>query len=104
MKVKDALTLLVKSRRSILNTMERVLECPRIMSTDLNGLTCKTPLVVGALGLAAQRITSSAWKRTVGGIVRPKAWAVLRLITSSNFIGCSTGKSAGLAPLRSLST
>src|SRR5215471_13978904 len=47
---------------------------------------------------AAQRITSSAWKSTIGGMVRPRAWAVLRLMIRSNFVGCSTGKSAGLAP------
>jgi hypothetical protein len=28
------------------------------------------------------------------GIVKPSALAVLRLITSSNFVGCSTGRSA----------
>jgi hypothetical protein len=28
----------------------------------------------------------------------------LRLMTSSNLVGCSTGRSAGLAPLRILST
>ena len=49
-------------------------------------------------------ITSAAWKRTDGGMVRPMALAVLRLMTSSNFVGCSTGKSAGLAPCRILST
>src|SRR5262245_24438186 len=32
---------------------------------------------------------------TTGGNVRPRAFAVFRLITSSNFVGCSTGKSAG---------
>ena len=32
------------------------------------------------------------------GTSRPRALAVLRLITSSNLVGCSTGKSAGLAP------
>ena len=53
---------------------------------------------------AAQRITSSAWKRSVGGIVRPRALAVLRLMASSNFMGRSTGRSAGLAPFRILST
>ena len=41
---------------------------------------------------------------TSGGIVRPICFAVLRLITNSNFVGCSTGRSAGLAPLRILST
>ena len=39
-----------------------------------------------------------------GGIVRPSALAVLRLMTSSNFVGSSTGRSAGFAPLRIRST
>src|SRR5262249_41940507 len=49
-------------------------------------------------------MTSSARANSDCGIVRPSALAVLRLITSSNFVGCSTGRSAGLAPLRILST
>jgi|SoiMetStandDraft_2_1073263.scaffolds.fasta_scaffold561479_1 hypothetical protein len=49
------------------------------------------------------RITLSALASTFGEIVSPKALAVLRLITNSNFMGCSTGSSAGLAPLRILS-
>src|SRR4029450_8668463 len=48
--------------------------------------------------------TWSARTSSVCGIVRPSAFAVLRLITSSNFVGRSTGRSAGLAPLRILST
>ena len=47
-------------------------------------------------------MTSSARARIDGGTVRPSALAVLRLITSSNFVGCWTGRSAGLAPLRIL--
>ena len=43
---------------------------------------------------------SSARASTAGGIVSPRVFAVLRLITSSNLVGCSTGKSAGLAPFR----
>ncbi len=39
-----------------------------------------------------------------GGIVSPSALAVLRLITSSYLVGCSTGRSAGRAPLKILST
>jgi hypothetical protein len=39
-----------------------------------------------------------------GGIVRPSALAVFRLMTSSNLVGCSTGKSAGFAPFKILST
>jgi len=36
--------------------------------------------------------------------VRPMALAVLRLMTKSNFVGCWTGRSAGLAPFKILST
>src|SRR5262249_39349891 len=45
-------------------------------------------------------ITSSARASTVAGISRPSALAVLRLITSSYFVGACTGRSAGLSPLR----
>ena len=50
------------------------------------------------------RITRSARASTFGGMIRPICLAVFKLITSSNFVGCSTGKSEGLAPLRILST
>src|SRR5262245_46716167 len=49
-------------------------------------------------------ITSSAIASSDGGTVRPSALAVLRLITSSNLVGCSTGISPGLVPLRMRST
>src|SRR5262249_40251525 len=49
-------------------------------------------------------ITSSARAMTVAGICRPSAFATLRLITSSNLVGCSTGRSAGFAPPRILAT
>jgi hypothetical protein len=49
-------------------------------------------------------ITLSALASTLGGIVRPICFAVLRLMMNSNLIGCSTGSSAGLAPFRILST
>src|SRR5262249_6785288 len=49
-------------------------------------------------------ITSSARRRSDGGIVIPSALAVLRLRTSLNFMACSTGTLAGLAPFRILST
>src|SRR6266536_2694926 len=45
-------------------------------------------------------ITSSARASSMGGISRPKAFAVARLIVSSNFVGRSTGSSSGLAPFR----
>ncbi len=37
-------------------------------------------------------------------MVSPRAFAALRLIIISNVVGCSTGRSPGLAPLRTLST
>src|SRR5262249_27541884 len=49
-------------------------------------------------------ITSSAKAISLSGILRPRALAVVRLITSSNLVGCTTGRSAGLAPLRILPT
>ncbi len=57
-----------------------------------------------ATALAHFSTTWSARASNDGGIVRPRALAVLRLTTRSNLVGCSTGKSAGLAPLRILST
>src|SRR6516165_4533860 len=44
-------------------------------------------------------ITSSARASTDGGIVRPSALAVVRLMTSSNLVGACTGSSAGFSPL-----
>jgi hypothetical protein len=49
-------------------------------------------------------ITSSARVSSKGAMVRPSPLADLRLITSSNRVGCWTGKSAGLAPFSSLAT
>src|SRR6516164_8962250 len=49
-------------------------------------------------------ITSSARASSVGGTSRPSAFAVLRLITSSNLVDACTGRSAGFSPLRIRST
>jgi hypothetical protein len=61
-----------------------------------------------ALILAARTnthsITSSAIEVIKGGIVKPSAFAVFPLIKNSNLVGCSTGKSDGLAPFRILAT
>src|SRR5262245_47614002 len=48
-------------------------------------------------------ITLSARASSLAGIVRPSALAALRLMTSSSFVGCSTGRLAGRAPLTILS-
>jgi len=48
-------------------------------------------------------IVSSAIASNVGGTSNPRDNAVLRLIANSNFVGCSTGRSAGRTPLSILS-
>ena len=45
-------------------------------------------------------ITSSADVSRISGTFKPRAFAVLRLITRLNLVGCSTGSSAGLVPFR----
>jgi hypothetical protein len=49
---------------------------------------------------APHSMTSSARSTSRGGTSRPSAFAVLRLITSSNFSGWMTGRSAGFSPFR----
>src|ERR1700732_3255244 len=49
-------------------------------------------------------ITLSARAITVGGTMRPSSLARLTLMVSSKVVGCCIGRSAGLAPLRILST
>src|SRR5262249_46245699 len=45
-------------------------------------------------------ITSSAATSSLSGTVRPSILAVSALMTSSNFVDCITGRSAGFTPLR----
>jgi len=49
-------------------------------------------------------VASSARNNSDCGIVIPSALAALRLIVSTNRVGCSTGISLGLAPFKILST
>jgi hypothetical protein len=50
--------------------------------------------------ITAYSITSSAMASSLSGTSRPSALAVLRFMTSSNLVGCRTGRSPGLSPLR----
>src|SRR5476649_1149925 len=56
------------------------------------------------LAAADHSITSSARASSVGGMVRPSALAVLRLIPSSYLVGAYTGRSPGFSPRRIRST
>src|SRR5262245_35589601 len=66
--------------------------------------TCAAHEAMSALGQkrtsSLYSITSSARVSTDGGIVRPSALAVLRLITNSYLVGACTGISFGFSPLR----
>src|SRR6516225_3523493 len=52
---------------------------------------------------AFHSITSSARASNDCGTSSPRALAVIRLMTKSNLVGCSTGRSAGFAPRKILS-
>src|SRR5215468_9888671 len=79
----------------------------KFVSLGLSGLAHGQGGQQNSIVLAASRrylITLSARSNKSAGIMRPICFAVFKLITSSNFVGCSTGRSAGFAPLRILST
>jgi hypothetical protein len=75
-------------------------------TSTLTSLVCSPCAFHYPLQLPCARlwITLSAKTRRDGGIVIPRALAVLRLRTSSNLMGCSTGRSAGLGSFMILST
>lgn len=56
------------------------------------------------VSLTSHWMISSARASSDAEIVKPKALAALRLMIKSNLVGCSTGRSAGLAPFKILST
>src|SRR5262249_43948002 len=92
-------------------SQQRVFTQSAPVATDL-GARRLTPLRATSLHMQCSKrgcirpriysITSSAIASTPGGMVRPSVWAVLRLMTNSNLVGCATGKSAGFAPFRIL--
>src|SRR5262245_12878754 len=55
---------------------------------------------LAALHFRGHSMTSSAMATSLSGIWRPRALAVLRLITNANLMDCITGRSAGFSPLR----
>src|SRR6516164_46288 len=63
-----------------------------------------TGWIAPACGWRTYSITSSARARSVGGISSPSDFATLRLMINSSLFGNSTGRSAGLAPLRIFTT
>src|SRR5262245_17956967 len=68
--------------------------------TALYGAHSRTELGCAPL----HSITLSARRTSPAGISCPIALAVLRLMTSSNLVGCSMGRSTGLPPRKTLTT
>ena len=75
--------------------MKRVL----FAATALLFASCSVP-TRSVVPLFDHSITRSAPASSIFGITMPRAFAALRLITSSNFVGACTGRTAGLAPRR----
>src|SRR4029434_46409 len=61
-------------------------------------------ILASLLGFLHHLITLFARARNSGESVSPICFAAFKLITNSNFVACCTGKSAGLAPFKILST
>ena len=70
---------------------------------DAGNESGRSPFAVYQLGHHPSTNSSVRTSRDCG-IVMPNALVVLRLMTSSNRVGCSTGMLAGLAPFRMRST
>ena len=89
------------SNSEVAGTSQEVRYCPNSGAiADIQGLrisaTCE---LMQCRKEHPYSITSSATVSSLTGIVKPSACAVLRLITISKSVGCTTGRSAGLAPL-----
>ena len=75
-------------------------------SFNAAALAPQSPRAIGFCGSAArpeiaalQSIKSSASESIDAGMVRPTALAAVRLMTSSNLVGCWIGRLAGFSPL-----
>ena len=92
-----------QSRR--IDTAPAVAACPLRPSKRTSRACLDMSVKCQSLPCAIQQacsysITSSAATSNVCGIIRPSAFAVLRLIARLNFVACWTGSSAGRAPFR----
>jgi hypothetical protein len=79
--------------------------CPLRSESDRHKSKCDAPLRANRVLTRCSRmhhysITSSAATSSLSGTVTPSIRAVSALMTSSNLLACTTGKSEGFAPLR----
>ena len=87
----------VRLTEGTLRCFETPCPCPLYPKADMDQSTPDVRFV--PIGLhRGYSITSSARASSDGGIGRPSALAVLRLITNSYLVGACTGRSAGFSP------
>ena len=85
---------LTPSKACPLYPQKRTFGCDELMSA-----LCQKQTKYNAIRVAYST-SSSAMLSKPEEMVRPSALAVFMLITSSNLVGCMTGRSAGFSPLR----
>ncbi len=90
----------ISSQNAIKRRLNSVLPKTQFMSY----LTESWAVKLGATYTAAYLVTLSARISMTGGIVMPSWLAVFRFMNSLNFVGCCTGRTAGFAPFKILST
>jgi transposase len=73
---------------------------PRSVNTPVIAGPAASKATYAVQQIALYSITSSARASRVAGTSRPSVLAVLRLMNSSTFVTCWTGRSAGFSPLR----
>jgi hypothetical protein len=93
-----------KFKRPLIATLDQFRKRGHRWPKSVMGPACVSHGLMHRSKLHPYSITSSARVSSVGGTMIPSAFAVFKLITSSNLVGCSTGRSAAFAPLRILST
>ena len=80
-----------------LNSTSAFTKCRHIIKEPVRRLVPQAD-ICSATNVKHYSITSSAKASNLSGMVSPSVFAVPRFITSSNLVGCSTGRSAGFAP------
>lgn len=89
----------------------KVMECATVKAVTVissiaearrSQLATRLPPPRSAVGfpVRSHSIVSSVFTRSDCGMVSPRVFAAFRLRTCRNRVGCSTGRSAGLAPFR----
>src|SRR5262249_5114071 len=95
-----AIWIVIQSSGSDVSDARNLPQLLRARSERPHGRAAEQRNELAALHLRGHSISSSARPDSGSGTVMPSALAVLRLMISSTFVDCCTGRSAGFSPLR----